>query len=970
VSRQMTSAQWQRIKDVTADALELDAHRRGQFVASACSDDAKVQREVLRLVAEADNSSDDFLSDPPARLRRLMKQREPHFSPGQVLADRFEILQFLNRGGMGEVYSAMDLELREKVALKTISSPLASSEEAIGRFKQEVSHTRRIAHPNICRVYDLFCHEPRSGNPAWFLTMGLLEGQTLGDRLASGGPLPMEQALPLIRDMVAALLAAHEMGIVHRDFKPSNVMLVSPMPETQRAVVTDFGLAAHVDSQSTAVAGTPAYIAPEQAAGGAPGPAADQFSLGLVICEILTGKRPALDRRSEVEAKRQLDSWLALQPRTLLNSNARSAIAGCLAFEPKRRFASVRDVLTVLDGSKERKRRRWQALAAAAALVVIGIGVAMARADWSDRLTDLRRLTPETDHSTFPSLSSDGKSIAYASNRAEPGNIDIWFDSVRGGAARRLTTNPAEDSEPGIAPDGRSVVFRSERDGGGIYSIGADGAGERLLVPNGRNPVFSPDGSLIAYWTGNPDDSVPSGQLFVTSPRGGTPRRLVSDFVAARYPAWSPDGQHLVFEGCRDATEFYPACNEFWIARADGSAAVSTGAQAALQAQDVFLYFFSHQKAWHGGSIFFGARRATIDALWKVDISPKDMRIAGIPRQVTLGEAREAKPSIVATGAVAFSRLSGALRIWKIALDQAGEAAQASKLTDAPFGECCPSATRDGRWLFFTRRVHDVKDLFRRDLTSGVESVMLASPEEKAWPVPNDNGTRIVFESRKGDEFSIQAIAPGEPARTLCEGCSHPTSWFGSNAVFHTSSKGELAVLDVETGASRPVLPAPEGMTLGEADWSPANGYLLFTSSTNGANKQVYAVRFPQSARSAQGPRILLTPDTQLVERPRWSEDGKTFYFLSNQDGYLCVWGQRFVPGEKGPSGRSFPVMHYHDYPRFSPNTAASTSRGFSVARGSIFLNVGEEVEALWIGRIGPPSLGSVFRDLWVSKTW
>ena len=420
-SRQMTFAQWQKVKEITADALDLEAADRAGFVADACGDDPRVRAEVLRLVSEAAKSSEDFLSDPPARLRLLLKQREltmPFFSPGQVVAERFEILQFLNRGGMGEVYSAMDLELREKVALKTIRPSIASSEEAIDRFKQEVRHTRRIAHPNVCRVYDLFCHMPPSGIPAWFLTMGLLEGQTLGERIAAGGPLPIKQALPLIQDMVAALSAAHEMGIVHRDFKPNNVMLVASRPGRQSAVVTDFGLAAHIDSQSRDAAGTPAYIAPEQAGGGAPGHAADQYSLGLVICTILTGKPPVLNRASPVEAKKQLESWLALQPRTLLNSHARSAIARCLAFDPKKRFANVRDVVAVLDGSRERRRAKRFAWTAAAAAALAAALAVVASVDWGDRVSGARRLTSETDYSSSPSLSRDGKWIAYSSNRA------------------------------------------------------------------------------------------------------------------------------------------------------------------------------------------------------------------------------------------------------------------------------------------------------------------------------------------------------------------------------------------------------------------------------------------------------------------------------------------------------------------------------------------------------------------------
>jgi serine/threonine protein kinase len=960
----MTPAQWQKIKEITADALEREPADREDFVADACSGDSLVYREVLQLVSEAEKSDRDFLSRPPAQLRQLLQYHldsTPCFSPGQVLAGRFEILQFLNRGGMGEVYSAMDLELEEKLALKTIHPAIASSMAVIERFKQEVRQTRRIAHPNVCRVYDLFCHELPDRRPAWFLTMELLEGQTLAERI-SAGPLPLKRALPLIRDMVSALSAAHDVGIVHRDFKPNNVMLVAAGATTERAVVTDFGLAANVDSRDTA--GTPAYIAPEQAAGGDTGCAADQFSLGLVIAEILVGKRPVLDRKSAVEAKRQLESWFSVMPRNLLNTDARSAITRSLAFRPEERFRDVRAVLSSLDGSK--RRRRSKAFWGIAAAAVTAMAAVVIQTESGDRLTDLRSLTPGADWSLSPSLSSDGKWIAYASNREEAGNVDIWIDSSRGGAARRLTTDPAEDKEPNIAPDGKSVVFRSDRNADGVYWVGSDGAGERLLVAGGRSPVFSPDGRWVAYWNGDPDDSVASGRLFVVSPQGGPPRRIAPDFMVARYPLWSPDGRYLAFEGCRENTSPFPACTELWIAPADGSSVVSTGALAALRTLNVSS--FRHQKAWRDTRILFGGRRTGVDALWEATISSQDLRLSGVPRQVTSGEAGEREPTLADNDVIAFGRLFGPLHIWRLGLRPPGEPARAAKVTDATFGECCPAASADGRSLFFTRLVHDVKELFRKDLMTGAESVILASPEDKSWPVPSRDGTRVIFEARRRNETSIDLFVQGQPPRKLCVGCSHPTSWFGDNAVFHTTATGNLGTVNIDTGVSRDV-PFERGrMTLSEADWSPENQYLLVAASPNGASKRIYAVRFPQSAASPDGPWVLLTPESQGAEKPRWSQDGKIFYYLSNRDGFLCVWGQGFAPGEKRPLNKPFPVMHYHDYPRFSPNRVGIPTRGFTVAGESIFLNVGEGIETIWVGKLEHPSVLSFFRDRFFAR--
>ena len=962
----MTAAQWQKVKEVTADAFELEPSRRPRFVADACRDDSSVCREVLRLIHEAGVAGEDFLADAPLTLHQVLRQHappDPSFPAGSLVAGRFEILQFLNRGGMGEVYAALDTELKERVALKTIRPAIASSTSVIERFKQEVRQTRRIAHRNVCRVYDLFSHSQPPADPVWFLTMELLEGVSLAELIAAG-PIPLGGALPLIRDMAAALSAAHAVGIVHRDFKPNNVMIVPSEGGAERAVVTDFGLALDIANDTPDTACTPAYVAPEQAAGAGPSPAADQYSLGLVIAEMLTGKRPGRDGTSAAAAKAELESWFAHQPRAALQPRARAALERCLALRPEDRFQNLADLVSTLDGSLSRRRtKRWAAAALAAATLAAVIAVAE-RAESPDRVTGATRLTPDTDWSAAPSFSRDGTRIAYASNRAEPGNIDIWLDTVRGGAPRRLTINPAEDTDPTIAPDGQSVVFHSERAGGGLYVISAAGGAERLLAPAGRSPAFSPDGRLVAYWTGDPDESAPSGQLYVTS-LTGPPRRIAADFAYARYPAWSPDGRFLVFEGCRNTTRPYPACTEFWIAPPDGSQIVDTGAMAALNAGGITL--FPHQKTWFGNRIFFGGRRGAIDALWEIELSPRIMRIAGKPRQVTLGEAREREPSLAATGAIAFGRLTGALHIWRISRAAGADAVQ-TKITDDRAQDSCPAVSADGRWLFFTRKVRDVRDLFRRDLDSGAESMILASPADKLWPLPAAGGSTVAFESREADRFSIDLAGQSGSVRTLCAGCSHPTSWFaGERAIFYATSKGEIALLDASTGISRTVLSGPDGMVLADAVWSPANQHLLFTAGAAGNNRQVYSVAFPKSAASPRGPWLLLTPEPQAAERPQWGSDGKSFVYLSSRDRHLCLWGQDFTPGERTPRP-SYVVMHYHDYPRFSPQRTSPVVRGLAVSGASIFLNIGEGTETIWTGQLRPPSLLSSLRELLLPK--
>ncbi|HSA97220.1 MAG TPA: serine/threonine-protein kinase, partial [Acidobacteriota bacterium] len=208
---------------------------------------------------------------------------DPTFASGQTLAGRFRVLRLIAKGGMGEVYEAEDLELGETVALKTVRAEIAESPQALERFKTEVHLARKVTHPSVCRIFDVFRHREEGSGPggpeATFLTMELLRGETLATRLARAGRMAPAEALPLVEQMAGALEAAHRAGVIHRDFKTANVMLVpqGSEPGGLRAVVTDFGLARRnpvvegsiaSETLTSSVAGTPAYMAPEQIEGG------------------------------------------------------------------------------------------------------------------------------------------------------------------------------------------------------------------------------------------------------------------------------------------------------------------------------------------------------------------------------------------------------------------------------------------------------------------------------------------------------------------------------------------------------------------------------------------------------------------------------------------------------------------------------------------------------------------------------
>ena len=318
----------------------------------------------------------------------------PAFHRDELIAGRFKIVRLLGQGGMGAVYEAEDQELGGRVALKTVHPEATTDPRTVERFKQEIYLARKVTHPNVCRIFDLFHHRASPSDDAIvFLTMELLAGETLAQRLRRGGRMDPAEALPLVSHMAAALTAAHQAGIVHRDFKPSNVVLV-PLKENAaevRAVVTDFGLA-HTSGGDRSVVlsvtgsgealGTPAYMAPEQLGTEETTPASDIYALGLVIYEMVAGQRPFAGDTPFAVALQRLQRPPA-SPRVFvpdLDPRWEATILRCLERQPAERFASAADVVRALAGEAvapapavRRRRTRW--IAAAAVLFAVGAGI-------------------------------------------------------------------------------------------------------------------------------------------------------------------------------------------------------------------------------------------------------------------------------------------------------------------------------------------------------------------------------------------------------------------------------------------------------------------------------------------------------------------------------------------------------------------------------------------------------------------
>ena len=265
--------------------------------------------------------------------------------PGAVVDGRYRIVALLGHGGMGEVYRADDLKLGQPVALKFLPAGLEHDATRLQLLLDEVRMARRVAHPNVCRVYDV---GEAGGHP--FICMEYVDGEDLATLLRRIGRLPGDKAAQLGRQICAGLAAAHAEGILHRDLKPANVMVDG----RGRARVTDFGLAREAEAVSGRAArdGTPAYMAPEQLLGREATARSDIYALGLVLYELFTGRRPFASRTFE-EAIQERSSGLPASPRSHvedLDPAAERAILRCLEPDPARRPSSALGVAASLPG--------------------------------------------------------------------------------------------------------------------------------------------------------------------------------------------------------------------------------------------------------------------------------------------------------------------------------------------------------------------------------------------------------------------------------------------------------------------------------------------------------------------------------------------------------------------------------------------------------------------------------------------
>ncbi len=481
-------------------------------------------------------------------------------SAGQQVGP-YEVLSSIGAGGMGEVYRARDKRLGREVALKILPAEFSENREHLQRFEQEARSASALNHPNIITIYDIGVSNSMS-----YLSMELVDGKSLRV-LLDEGLLALRKVVSLASQFADGLAKAHAAGIVHRDLKPENLMIT----KDGFLKILDFGLAkmtllqthqaSNLQTQTGVgtVLGTVGYMSPEQASGKAVDFHSDQFSFGMILYEIITGKRPFQHSTTpETMAAIIRDDP---EPASTLNPQAPAVLCWildrCLAKDPEERYASTQDLARDLQSIRDHisevssvapasalqpSGKRFRALVPA--LILIAFLAGAAAATWSLKpkpAEPIEMLTMTySGKDSSPAVSPDGKLIAFRSDR--DGTPRIWLKQTAGGNEVVLSSGP--DDYPRFSADGSTILFvRRMETGTSLYRIPLLGGEERKILDDVQSADPSPDGKRIAFvrWKGG------DSSLFTANLNGSGVELVVPvEKIQLQFPRWSPDSKRLV----------------------------------------------------------------------------------------------------------------------------------------------------------------------------------------------------------------------------------------------------------------------------------------------------------------------------------------------------------------------------------------------------------------------------------------
>jgi eukaryotic-like serine/threonine-protein kinase len=903
----------------------------------------------------------------------------------------YEILEKLGEGGMGLVYRARDVLLDRTAALKFLPADSAAADDKRRRFVKEAQAASSLNHPNIITIYEVGQADGRD-----FIAMELVQGRPL-DEVIGRKALPLGTSIAYGIQIADALAAAHAAGIVHRDLKPGNVMIA----DSGVVKVLDFGLAKLVAPASSApdatrtmldenprtvdgtILGTVSYMSPEQAEGKPVDPRSDIFSFGALCYEMLTGRR-AFQRESTAST---LAAILTADPVSLssaaleLPTELARIVSRCLRKAPEKRWQSIADVRIALEEFKQdlesgriagdrvpvpAPRRSWMAIGAAAliAAAVTGFAVWHVRPSVSSpELWGVRRLTADAGASMSPTISQDGKLVAYVSDRAGADSMDLWVQQIDGGDPVQLTRGLDSCQDPAFSPDGGRIVLRCGTEPDSLYVVPTFG-GLPKKIAEGAWPKFSPDGSRIAYvGHSTPLGSEPvsgvagSRSLWIVSADGTQPKEIKTGKGMFNGPVWRPDGKGLLFIGFSDPDRA-PDDRDWYFVPADGGALIPTGAIARLRAG---RFGFNTALSVTSNGVLFHNGDFDSTNIYRMPFDAAFQKVSGDPIPVIVGAGFNFTPTASQDGRrIAFAIAKDvSTNIWRAPVDSttgkvAGEPVRITSGLNPSLG---PSPSRDGKRLAYLGGPSKTPEVRIRDIAAGTD-VRLA--EAKPWSsvVLSPDGSTVAFHSDHRENSPIYSVsAAGGVPKKICRSCGRPIEWFPDRTKLLFDSGGpqrrEIYLLYVATGEQKPLLQHAD-RPLSTPRLSPDGRSLLFTLQRPARARRLYVAPF-SGELVPEKEWTLLIDGSNYERQPFWAPSGNLIYFLSERDGFRCIWAQRVDIATRQAIGAPFAAQHMHQT-RYSlepiPDVA---SIGLSVAGGQLFYASFELQSNIWLAERREP---------------
>ena len=594
--------------------------------------------------------------------------------------------------------------------------------------------------------------------------------------------------------------------------------------------------------------------------------------------------------------------------------------------------------------------------------------------------SELVKLTDDSGLTTNPAISPDGKLLAYASDRGSSGNLNIWIQQLgAGGNSVQLTHHDLDADEPAFSPDGAMIAFSSRKGGGGIYVMPVIGGEASRLTQTGRGPRFSPDGRWIAYSSGGRSYALNptlrgASAVFTVSASGGEPRRLGSDLLAAASPVWSPDGKHvLVYVPPKQGFAWGQA--DWWLIAIDGTSSSRTGDFSALKQQGFSLGFdrMPSLSEWESGFVTFTAALGDAINTWRAPVSDNG-RLTGPAERLTSGTALETSPTLAFNGGLIFASLNRAFAVWSLPSDpNSGKVAGDLKMITDGAAEMLPSISADGRILAFNaarRKIHansgaqesgrsGAPPLFpaetaelqirAKDLSTGRESIV-PTVDDPAWrPQISRDGSMLAYTSRKPGPIYAVPVSEGSPKMIVPGDNLFAWSWsLDKRHLLFDKTDARVYSVDLQTGNQKLFLDKP-GFSLFQASFSPDDRSVALIGCRNDGSEGCQIFLAPiENGIPAQSDRwIAVDHPSRWDDKPRWSPNGNMLYFVSDRDGYLCLWAQRVAPGEKDLVGKPFPVYHFHNARLAMANVDTGTLE-IGVAEDKIVVGLGELTGNIW----------------------